>query len=192
MLALELKDRPKALDLVYRIQIAQHQLDRLYREVQRYAAPVILHRTAENLAEIMAVAWDQLEPLWKGRTARLRCAPWEASWTCTVDRHALESVFRNILENSLNVCADPLEVGVTWAEVAMEQRPAVEIRVCDNGPGMTPETRQKIFLPFFTTRKHGTGLGMAIAKRIVDAHGGRIAVGPAQTGAEIIVTLPKN
>jgi two-component system sensor kinase FixL len=62
----------------------------------------------------------------------------------------------------------------------------------DNGPGLGPEQRLRIFEPFFTTKSKGTGLGMAIAKRIVEAHGGWIAVGDgAHPGAELIIILPR-
>ena len=57
---------------------------------------------------------------------------------------------------------------------------------------LDPEPRRRIFEPFFTTKTRGTGLGMAIVRRIVEAHGGRIAVGEGSgPGAEIIVTLPR-
>jgi two-component system, LuxR family, sensor kinase FixL len=57
---------------------------------------------------------------------------------------------------------------------------------------LNAEQKQHIFEPFFTTKTKGTGLGMAIAKRIVEAHGGTITVGlsPKQ-GAEMIITLPR-
>jgi len=50
----------------------------------------------------------------------------------------------------------------------------------------------KVFAPFYTTKKKGTGLGMAIVKRIVEAHGGEIAVGEPALGAEFVITLPRN
>ena len=56
---------------------------------------------------------------------------------------------------------------------------------------MSAEQRQRIFEPFFTTKTKGTGLGMAIAKRIIEAHAGTLAVGTGgERGAEILVTLP--
>jgi signal transduction histidine kinase len=62
----------------------------------------------------------------------------------------------------------------------------------DNGPGLTADQRERIFEPFYTTKTKGTGLGMAIAKRIVQSHGGRIEAGDAPgRGAQIIVTLPR-
>lgn len=69
-------------------------------------------------------------------------------------------------------------------------RPNRAIR--DNGPGLTLEQETRLFEPFYTTKTHGTGLGMAISRRIVEAHGGWIAVGrDAASGAEIVVVLPK-
>jgi signal transduction histidine kinase len=66
----------------------------------------------------------------------------------------------------------------------------VRLTFHDNGPGLTSEQKQRIFEPFFTTKTKGTGLGMAIARRIMDAHGGRIEVGSDNAcGAQIVVTL---
>ena len=74
----------------------------------------------------------------------------------------------------------------------LDGRPALRVAVRDNGPGLSPEQRQRIFEPFYTTKTKGTGLGMAIARRIVEAHGGRIAVGERRpAGAEIVITLPR-
>jgi signal transduction histidine kinase len=80
---------------------------------------------------------------------------------------------------------------VTWKPTTLDGRAAWQLSIADNGPGMTPEQRQKIFDPFFTTKPGGTGLGMAISKRIIEEHEGTIAVSDArQTGTEILITLP--
>ena len=111
---------------------------------------------------------------------------------CPVDPFRLEQVFRNILENALAACPSPVAVVVRCAETALDGRPALCVAVRDNGPGMTAEQRRRIFEPFFTTKTKGTGLGMAIAKRIIEAHGGQIAVGTGPApGAEIVLTLPR-
>lgn len=66
----------------------------------------------------------------------------------------------------------------------------LRIAVRDNGPGLNQEQRERIFEPFYTTKTKGTGLGMAIAQRIVEAHDGKIVVGADRgTGTEILVTL---
>jgi signal transduction histidine kinase len=104
----------------------------------------------------------------------------------------MEQVFRNVLENALAACRDPVEVTVTAAADTLDGQPALLVSVRDNGPGLNAEQRKRIFEPFYTTKTKGTGLGMAIAKRIVEAHGGRIAVGPGTgRGAEILLLLPR-
>lgn len=73
-------------------------------------------------------------------------------------------------------------------------RPAVCVRVRDNGPGVPASHRDAIFEPFFTTRVKGTGLGLAIARRIVEAHDGTIALAAedGRGGCEIVITLPRD
>ena len=61
----------------------------------------------------------------------------------------------------------------------------------DDGPGISPADATRVFLPFFTTRRHGTGLGLSTVHRIVDAHGGRIDVEPrTPRGTRFTVHLP--
>ena len=72
---------------------------------------------------------------------------------------------------------------------------AVEIRVKDEGPGMSPSTLNQIFIPFFTTKERGTGLGLALCQRIVQHHGGQIEVRSIEAptldhGATFIIRLP--
>jgi signal transduction histidine kinase len=60
------------------------------------------------------------------------------------------------------------------------------ISMADTGPGMPPEVKDKAFEPFFTTRSRGTGLGLPIARRVVEAHGGRIAIETPATGGTVV------
>jgi signal transduction histidine kinase len=69
----------------------------------------------------------------------------------------------------------------------------VWVRVRDNGPGIHPDVIDKIFNPFFTTKDKGTGLGLALSKKVVDAHGGSIEVeSSVETGTEFVLTFPKD
>ena len=70
-------------------------------------------------------------------------------------------------------------------------RPLARISVLDNGPGIPEDVLPRLFTPFATTKAHGTGLGLAVSRRIVHAHGGRIEVkNRAGGGAEAVVYLP--
>jgi two-component system sensor histidine kinase FlrB len=63
--------------------------------------------------------------------------------------------------------------------------------VDDSGPGIEPAARERVFRPFFTTKGHGTGLGLALVQKIVVFHNGRVEIGIAPLGgASLQITLP--
>jgi signal transduction histidine kinase len=192
MLAFQVEDRPEAQGLVARIQRAQDHLHHLYEEVRGYAAPIRISRSRCDLREIWRETWANLEVARRGRTVHLAETLRTDDPVCSADRHAIEQVFRNVLENAIAASPDPGEVTVELREAVANAEPVLEVAMRDNGPGLSAEQRARIFEPFFTTKTHGTGLGMPIAKRIVEAHGGRIRVGEPAAGAEILMTLPRN
>ena len=110
---------------------------------------------------------------------------------CVADPYRLQQVFRNLLENAVAACPDPLELKVHWSQVLLGGQPALRCALNDNGPGLSIEVQERMFEPFFTTKSKGTGLGMSIAKRIVEAHGGRIVATNGSVGAEFVITLPR-
>lgn len=191
MLALEVGDRPSALDLVGRIQKAQRHLHLLYEEVRGYAAPVNLRCQPCDVAHVWRDTWSEVQQSCTSGDVRFRDEV-RADSVCRIDPHAVGQVLRNIFENSLAAVPNPGEVLVHCTADTLDGQSALRLTVRDNGPGLSGEQRQRIFDPFYTTKTQGTGLGMAIARRIVEAHGGRIGVGEAAgAGTEIVVTLPR-
>jgi signal transduction histidine kinase len=172
-----------------RIQRAQDDLHQLYEEVRSYAAPMNISPQPCDAREVLTEAWDQLAIVRQSRAATLTINPPEFDTCCTVDRSAIRRVFRNIIENSLDACRVPVEIHVELSRTTLGSQSALCVTLCDNGPGFTDQQRERLFEPFFTTKTHGTGLGMAICKRIVAAHGGRIETGTGP-GAVIVITLP--
>jgi signal transduction histidine kinase len=192
MLALEVEDRSEAVDLVSRTMLAQDHLQQLYEEVRGYAAPLRLEREVLNLRDTWRQAWATLELQRRNRDATLSEVTDGFDLHCPIDLFRMQQVFRNILDNALAACRDPVRITISCSEVSLKGQPALRIAVRDNGPGLNPEQRQRIFEPFFTTKTKGTGLGMAIAGRIVEAHGGTLGIGTAPApGAEIVITLPR-
>ncbi|HEX8203032.1 MAG TPA: PAS domain S-box protein, partial [Isosphaeraceae bacterium] len=153
MLALRVKDRPEAIDLIARLQSAQDHLHHLYEEVRGYAAPIRLSTRDCHLGEVLERTWDHLAVARRGRVAHLLQeadglpAPGPR---CEVDPFAIEQVFRNVLENALAACADPVEIRARWAVDRLGGQPAVRLALRDNGPGLAPEAARRIFEPFFT------------------------------------------
>jgi PAS domain S-box-containing protein len=193
MLELVNGDNEKALRHIQRIQEAQDNLQRLFDEVRSFAAPIHLESATCRLDATWREAWNSLEALRHDRDAALDATADSVDATVTIDRFRMVQLFRNLLENSLAACRDPVRIQIRCRDVQFQQQPAIEVRIRDNGPGLSPETRQSVFEPFYTTKTKGTGLGMAIARRIVAAHGGQISVGDtAAKGAEFIIVLPRS
>lgn len=192
MLELEVEDRPEALELVRRLERAQEHLQQLYEEVRDYAAPIVLKREPCDLQGVWRECWSDLAHAHQPKRIQLRESVGAGGARCAVDRFRLSQVFRNILENAINVVSQGGEIAVHCGAAQLDGQPALRVSFLDSGPGLTDEQRAHIFDPFFTTKTKGTGLGMAIAKRIIQSHGGLIEVGqPPGPGAEIIVTLPR-
>jgi signal transduction histidine kinase len=105
--------------------------------------------------------------------------------------HADPDLVTQLLLGLLGNAAEAMPAGGTIRLGATAARGVVQLHVCDAGPGVPAELRERIFEPFFTTRSRGTGLGLAVARQIAEAHGGRIEVGDADGGgARFTVTLP--
>jgi signal transduction histidine kinase len=102
------------------------------------------------------------------------------------DRTALRQVFSNLFRNSAEAATGTVRIEVTAAHREHE----AEIRIKDNGPGIPPEVLEKIFIPFYTTKPSGTGLGLALVHRIVTDHGGKVTVVSGQEGTTFILSLP--
>jgi PAS domain S-box-containing protein len=185
--------RPGAeADLLAGIQKAHDRLLHLLENVRGYAAPLKLEYEAHDLAHIWQEAWKQLAPLCQDREVYFHEDTGGLDLRFLVDAYPIERLFRNIFENALAACADPVKINLRCSAAQINGQAAVRVSVTDNGCGLSAEQRQRIFEPFYTTKTRGTGLGMAIAKRIVEAHGGQIAVGNGSgVGTTIEVSLPR-
>jgi len=107
------------------------------------------------------------------------------------DAEAMKRAVANLVDNAAEAMEDALlrEIQISTSLVA--SRDAVEITVADTGHGVTSELKEKLFLPYFSTRKRGTGLGLAIVSRVIEEHHGSIRVEENQpVGARFIVELP--
>jgi len=191
MLARRIKSRDE-VSLVVEIQRAHDRIHDLLEAVRGYAAPLNLKREVLDLSRLWNEAWDQLAPQRQGRGVEFCEETGDLDLRCRVDPFPMERLFRNILENSLSACRDPVKILIRCTPAKLDGQSAVYVRISDNGPGLTDEQRRRIFEPFYTTKTSGTGLGMAIAKRIAVAHGGRITVADdASPGTTIELLLPR-
>lgn len=107
-----------------------------------------------------------------------------SSWV--LDGERLRQVLANLVTNARQASNDLVQVRV------YQERQQLVYEVEDRGPGIPDADRQRIFEPFFTRRTRGTGLGLAVARRLVEMHGGTISVeNVAQGGARFKIRLPR-
>jgi len=104
----------------------------------------------------------------------------------------LRQAFSNLLRNAIEACQPSGVTPHVRVEGALDTaQNQARVSVHDNGPGIDPSVRDRIFLPFFTTKKTGTGLGLALVQKIVVTHNGRVTTGSSPLGGACFqVTLP--
>lgn len=190
-LAWRLAGNSEALDLIGRARKAQSELSQLFDEVRSYAGPIQLAVEPCRLPDVWREAWQHVRSVEPGRQTELVEDLGGLPLWVSADAFRLKQVFRNLFDNSFDACADPVRISVRCRAVREQNAPAFEIAVRDNGPGIAAEHRERVFDACFSTKTRGSGLGMPIAKRIMEAHGGSIRLGNgAGGGAEVILTLP--
>ena len=101
----------------------------------------------------------------------------------------LQQVLSNVILNAMDAVLDMPHNQRTVTVTTTKDRRFAEICVADTGPGVAPETATKIFEPFFSTKDHGMGMGLSIARTIVNAHDGQIDV-ENRNGAVFRIRLP--
>jgi signal transduction histidine kinase len=102
------------------------------------------------------------------------------------DPDRLAQVLDNLLDNAIEASSAGARV-----EIAVTHDDAeAQVAVRDYGPGVAPQIRDRLFTPFCTTKPEGIGLGLALARELAEAHGGRVRHEPAEQGALFVLDLP--
>ncbi len=95
----------------------------------------------------------------------------------------MKRVFYNILLNAAEVLAGQEEARVDTVLYARKRKGRIYIEISDNGPGIKPEEQARMFEPYYSTKRGGTGLGLTIVKSVVTDHHGHVRVKPHSPGA---------
>jgi len=150
------------------------RLERNEYELHRILDPVVEAMAAEGRARGVEVGYGRLE----------------RDVVAAADGQRLRQVFTNVMKNALEAIDPRRGAGRVTVDLFVDGERAV-VEVVDDGVGISPADRDKIFLPFFTTKPAGTGLGMSIVKKIVDLHAGEIAIDSAPgRGTRVRISLP--
>lgn len=168
-----------------------------------FAGELRISRTTVDLGNLLEELGDFFDPQARASGVRLRVEPPKPPISADIDAPHIKQAMLNLMLNATAVMAamppGPPESGSPRAKdlILRAERfddagvDAVRIHVIDTGPGMTPETLAKVFRPYYTSRAGGSGLGLPTARRIAEAHQGRLdADSTPGLGSDFTITLP--
>ena len=193
----QMGEDPTASDNVEFAKVALGELDRVERSIShllKYARDEQLRVETLDLADVVSSAIETFRDRIARSGVRVE-RDLEAAGFAHGDADKLRRVVINLIANAL----DALEQGAGRAPTlwisAGENLAGSEawVRVRDNGAGIDPETRRKIFDPFYTTKGEGTGLGLALSRKLVETHGGTLEVeSEPGVGSEFVLVFPRD
>jgi two-component system, LuxR family, sensor kinase FixL len=175
------KDARVAQEIVARID----GLNNLMQDLLLFARPPQPNPTSVDLARLVTTTADLLgsDPSMAG----VRVDVEGSAPPVTADPELLKIVFLNLLVNGAHAMQGKGSIHVS----VRPGKEACYVTVRDSGPGIPADVRERIFTPFFTTKSRGSGLGLATAKRLVEAHAGTISVEcPSGGGTSVTIELP--
>jgi signal transduction histidine kinase len=164
------------------------RLERIVRDFLHFARPSEPELIAVPTQRILEEVYELLKPQLKKSAIELKLEPSEPVWV-RADTQQIKQVLINLIQNS----ADSIgRDGVITLRARNGVGGLAIMDVIDNGKGIPPEVQQRLFDPFFTTKDGGTGLGLPIASRIVEKHGGSLRYQTQlNRGTTFSVVLPR-
>lgn len=190
MLAEEVGDRPEARRLADQIGGCIADLNHLVTNILDYTRLPEPRRTLVDLDDLVEDALAASVPSLGAGVHIERSGVAGAS--CALDRGLVMQTLLNLFRNAGEAMGGEGTLRITVEPAARW----VRVTVADTGPGIPAGREETIFAPFFTTKERGTGLGLAVARAAVAAHGGTLAIRPRPTpearGAVFVLTLPQH
>jgi signal transduction histidine kinase len=180
-------DDPIALNILEKLDAGFTAVDATVQDLSRFITTHTPQWRSFSLGKLIDDVLDSLAPRLAAQSIETVVdVPKDQS--VRADREMIQQALVNLLLNAIDTMPDGGTLTVTSA--ASEQ--GLELEVGDTGPGLPEDTRRHVFEPFFTTKSGGTGLGLAVVHRIVEAHGGYVtAVNCPEGGAAFTLSLPR-
>lgn len=184
----ELGNQQEYAELTGLLRSQVNRLRQLMRDLLDYGKPPVLKLAPVHPREVVRRAVRVCAPLAQERGVQIVEEAPDALPAIQVDGSRLEQVFQNLIANAIQHSPREAVVRIV-ARISADGAP--EFQVEDEGPGLPTTDMVELFAPFFTRRKGGTGLGLPVVQRIVEAHGGRVGAENREGGGAVFtVTLP--
>ena len=167
------------------------QLEGMFSDLLNYSKPLVLEKRSVVVEELVNRGLEQLSGEIASRDIRVIRTNHMDLLAVTADADKIVQVLVNVLKNAMQASPQGSEIRITIQEDEAPQGRVSEIIITDHGPGISARNLQNIFQPFFTTKKKGTGLGLCIVKKIMDAHRGTVSVSSEEgKGTTVRLVLP--
>jgi len=170
--------------LVSKSKEGVERADRIVQQLRQFASAQ-LNTEPSALQDVVASAVELFRSVHKGQVIVM--ADLRPLSGFDVDRGQMQQVLINLLNNGAEAMGNKGTLRVQLRETPG----GAEIDVEDRGPGIPRELQSRLFDPFFTTKSEGTGLGLSVSRRIIEAHGGTIRFATDSKGTTFTVLLPK-
>ncbi len=193
----QMGEDPASLENVEYAEIALSELDRVERSIShllRYARDEEPRFERLELRTLALAAVEGLRERARAGGVELRF-DFDGQGAMRGDPEKLRRVVENLVSNALDAIAEAPEADPRIEVLGGENLAGNEIwiRVIDNGPGIPADDRERIWSPFYSTKESGTGLGLALSRKTVEAHGGQVELLPDRKhGTEFVVSFPKD
>lgn len=178
------RDVREAVRTIERRSRNLHTFVTAYRSLTRIPIPEYQIFSISELFDSLSAL---LEPQLEKKSIRLERAVTPDALRLTADPELIEQVLINLLRNAMEAVEGGLN-GTIRLTAGVDSRGRSIIQVADNGPGITYEALDKIFIPFYTTKKEGSGIGLSLSRQIMRRHGGNLLV-HSTPGVETVFTL---
>src|SRR5688572_16633114 len=185
---------PEAQQLLSDIMADAKMANAIVQEVLDFVRPIQLQVETTALSDAVHSAVQQADS--KDRRGEIAVSVDVPATLPRIqaDRHRLTQVFANLLVNAYEAMAGKGHVTIRATPTSIDDggttRDGVLVEVADDGPGIPADVRDKVFDLFFTTKAKGSGLGLGVVRRIIDAHDGRLDLRTSAAGTTMLITLP--
>ncbi|GAB4552156.1 MAG: hypothetical protein Tsb0013_14370 [Phycisphaerales bacterium] len=193
-------DEQERARLVKRLATLRRESERLrdtLTDFLRFAGEVRLNAEPTDLNDIVSEIADFYAPQAQHHKVRFLHEASSRKMPVRIDAKLFKQALLNLLINATQAMQEspgdrPRELILRTAERTLDGAPACAVHVIDTGPGIPPDTLDKIFTPYYTTKSGGSGLGLPTTQRLVEEHGGTLEVHSEEgVGTDFSITLPR-